>query len=715
MTFSGDSRGISLTDVLQNIGGNRATGTLQVRGRQGERFMRIEEGGIAGFSMGQGKGLPIVERLCRMGYVDEKAVKRLLAKKKRSRRPVSTLLVEAGLITEEDLCSAVSEQIEECVFELLQFKEAEFTFTEGAPPARVFGVDQRQLKLNLAIGPVLMEGARRNDEWQRISKIVSSERDLFVLLEGWEEFELEPRQAEITAYLDGRTDIGSLMGMVRCSKFDLMKAVSDLCHIGVVRPSTADEIEQAAREAMEGGNGSEAVRLLEQALTIERNNRGLREELAVLLIELGRSKDSSVQFATLGFQSAQEEDYQQALVHYQHAAVLDPEDLPLHEQRLEIVRKVGDRQLIITTVLELTKLYQRMGLADRARELLQTSLAEKSLHAPFELQVNMAQVELCLGHGKESAAIYIQLAEKCLVKDEALGLGYLHSALEGMPDDEALCERIESIESGRAGRLRRRRKRLATLAATAAIFFAVGTAGVMEYVASRHLLSAMESSLLDEQDGSAERALAQLQGISPKLAWTPSGRRAKQVLGRLIDLRLGSLEQLLVQGEYQLASQTLAELRAGLELGDARAACDRLARKLEIEQRAYDVLRRAERYGEKFSEDFDTLAGMSRVTYLDFHIRHFLAITNLQARRAVLSALLEMDNPRSFAVVAKRMIAEADAASLKIERAILAKAEGHRQLGRESIWAPVYAELELAEMQPGTAARAAEILSLLRN
>ncbi|MHC5063541.1 MAG: DUF4388 domain-containing protein, partial [Planctomycetota bacterium] len=313
MTFSGNSRGISLTDVLQNIAGNQATGTLQVKGRQGDRYLRIEGGAIAGFSMGQGKGLPIVERLCRMGYVEEKAVQRLLTRKKRSRKAASALLLEAKLISEDDLQAAVSEQIEECIFDLLQIKDAEFFFTEGAPPSRVFGIEQRQLSLKLLIGPILLEAARRNDEWQRISKIVTSERDLFVLLEGWEEFELEALQAEITPYLDGRTDIGDLMGLVRASRFDLMKAISDLCHLGVARPSTAEEIESAAREAMESGNGTEAVRLLQQALTIERSNRALREELAVLLIELGRNKDAAAEFATLGFLADQDEDHPQAL------------------------------------------------------------------------------------------------------------------------------------------------------------------------------------------------------------------------------------------------------------------------------------------------------------------------------------------------------------------------------------------------------------------
>ena len=52
MTFSGDLRGISLVDIFQNIAGNLVSGTLRVQWRNTERFVRFEDGKIAGFSLG---------------------------------------------------------------------------------------------------------------------------------------------------------------------------------------------------------------------------------------------------------------------------------------------------------------------------------------------------------------------------------------------------------------------------------------------------------------------------------------------------------------------------------------------------------------------------------------------------------------------------------------------------------------------------------------
>ena len=78
MTFSGDLRGISLADIFQNIAGNRVAGTLRVQWRNTERFVRFEEGKIAGFSPGPSKGLSILDYLTKRGYVDPQVLHQLV-------------------------------------------------------------------------------------------------------------------------------------------------------------------------------------------------------------------------------------------------------------------------------------------------------------------------------------------------------------------------------------------------------------------------------------------------------------------------------------------------------------------------------------------------------------------------------------------------------------------------------------------------------------
>jgi hypothetical protein len=302
-----------------------------------------------------------------------------------------------------------------------------------------------------------------------------------------------------------------------------------------------------------------------------------------------------------------------------------------------------------------------------------------------------------------------------LGKDEAQGLVYLRAAQEGVPEDESISERIESIESGREGRRRRRRRRMATLAATFAVFCAIGSAGVMEYMASRHLLDAMDGSLGAMDDPEAVQALSDLQELSPQIAWTPSGRRADRLLERLVDRKLVKVDEYLSQGQYQAALDLITDLRGKLKRPDLYEACEQLMARTKFEHAAWEILHRAERYGDRFSEDFDMLAAMTDGRYLEFHCRQLPKIQNLQARRAVLRALLQMDNPRSFAVVALSMLHEDDQESLRLEREILANAPIHRRQGRSASWERIFAELELALLQPGTQDRAEEILGLLRD
>ena len=373
MTFSGDLQNFGLGDVFQNISANQVTGSLHVRGRNGERFVRFEKGEIAGFSLGVGKGLPLIEHIRQRGLLDEKALENLRKKRKRSRKSPGRLIVETGLLTQEQLRDIFAQAVEEHVYDLMALTEAQYNFTEGDPPPRVFDMDQRSMELRLPPGPLLLEGARRKDEWERINRVIGSERDLFVALEGWDQVDLEPVGEQVAALLDGRTDIRELLKQVSAGRFDVMKAVSELVLRGLARRCTADEIQSQVQEAVSQGRSDDAVNFLNQALAVEQGNPELRNKLAELYEQLGRPHEAAAEYASLGYQAAQENRLRDALTHYSRAAELNPGDLVLHERQVELLVRAKDGAGLAKAVEGLVTLQLDVGLADRARSTLQGS------------------------------------------------------------------------------------------------------------------------------------------------------------------------------------------------------------------------------------------------------------------------------------------------------------------------------------------------------
>lgn len=250
MTFSGDLTGIHLADVFQNIHGNRLTGTMQVSTREGDRYVYFQQGLITGYSRGINKGLPMGNHLAQRGYVERTLLATAIKNKGKTTTLLSEVLAEMDVLSREEFAAVMCELIEESLFDLLRLEEASFEFTEGAPLPRVFDTEQKAARIAIDPSGILMETARRHDEWERIDRVVLSERDVFVVLEGWEECGLGELALSVGQCLDGATDVASILEELPYSRFDVLKAITDLVMLGHARPLSDGEIEGVADETL---------------------------------------------------------------------------------------------------------------------------------------------------------------------------------------------------------------------------------------------------------------------------------------------------------------------------------------------------------------------------------------------------------------------------------------------------------------------------------
>src|SRR5690606_38044190 len=122
------------------------------------------------------------------------------------------------------------------------------------------------------------------------------------------------------------------------------------------------EIVQMAQAAMAEGDDEQAIQLLTQALAVERSNQELRQRLAELLERTGRREDAAAEYVLLGYAAAQAEQPDVALQWYERAAALNPNDLMLHERRVQILAKHGAPERHAMAALQLADLLLVMGL-----------------------------------------------------------------------------------------------------------------------------------------------------------------------------------------------------------------------------------------------------------------------------------------------------------------------------------------------------------------
>jgi hypothetical protein len=275
MAIEGPLRELALTDVFQLLDLSRKTGTLTVTPEEGRRpaTVHFERGAVTAAELGDAHER-IGHLLLRAGKVTEAQVDQATRLQKlRPGTPLGALLVESGGVAAAEVQRQLRFQIQEVVFDLIQWKDGYFRFEEG-PGAAPGGVAVRVTTESL-----LMEAARRVDEWSTLETKVPHMGVVPVLVGDSPEgptLDLHPTEWEVLAEIDGTRTLKAIAGALGRSDFDVAKIVFGLASTGVVdireaeaepEPAAVDRPLQAAladaRAALAEGSADRARRLLD--------------------------------------------------------------------------------------------------------------------------------------------------------------------------------------------------------------------------------------------------------------------------------------------------------------------------------------------------------------------------------------------------------------------------------------------------------------------
>ncbi len=656
MTFSGDLSQISLGDVFQNLAGNRATGTLHVRWDKGERHVRFTDGQVSGWSPGPGRELPLLDHVMERGYADPERIRELQGNVKKRRKRPARILRDDKICDPESIDSAFREIVAEGTYELLTVSAATFVFHEGDAPPETFDADLLACEIRLEVGPLLLEGARRADEYTRIRTVVGTDQDLFVADAQAAERAPDELTAMVAGLLDGRTDVAGVARAVQRSRFEVSCALLRLVQQGLARPSTGEEIAALAEEALLGQDRDDAIRLLGQALVRMPREQMLRRRLAETLAAAGKRREAAGELAMLAFQATEEERFEDAMAHYERAIALDPADVMLHQRRCEVLRKAGDKQALRAALLQWAERLENLGLADRAAEVLTTNVDSGSLRNDQQLLLRCAELDKLNGNLAGAARRYVQLVDLYGGNDVNLEIRCLRAALAAQPDDATIQKRLHDIESGHAALRQRRRRMLLSIGSAAAAAITIAIAASEELGASRRLAAILRERPADAVGAATMPALREIADDSSLI---PSRRLAAQVEAEEAMRMMRSAEALRLELRIDEARAALAAARPSLpEAAQQRA--EELDAQLQSELSLLHALQRVERRGRDDGEACEMIARATDPHLFAFHNDLLPRAKCDAAREAMLRALQTLDDPRCAESVAKTYLQTRD-------------------------------------------------------
>ena len=247
MAIEGPLRELGIHDVFQLLDLSRKTGRLTVTSvlRDNQGTVYFDRGAVIHAAI-RSNPHRLGELLLRAGKITEGDLTRIREQQRREgdKRQLGELLLEAGALSRKELERQVRFQVEEVVFEMMSWREGFFSFEEGTVLDAPAEVDIR-----ISTESLLMEGARRIDEWSLIEGKVPhlGVVPVFAALDGEHTglLDLLPKEWEVLGQIDGARDLRAIAEASAMSEFDVARVMYGLVTTGIVELKPGEGIPPA--------------------------------------------------------------------------------------------------------------------------------------------------------------------------------------------------------------------------------------------------------------------------------------------------------------------------------------------------------------------------------------------------------------------------------------------------------------------------------------
>jgi tetratricopeptide (TPR) repeat protein len=462
MAFQGDLRNLGLATVFQNLQQNLQTGTLKLTRDREERCIFVKEGKLSMTSRGVGAVTPIGEYLVRTGKVSPEDVQEADDRRRKGSR-LGSALERAGKTTTAEVKEAAQTFVEEELYELFTWSDGHFDFKEGTPPEDIFDAEIRAADLALNPNGIILEAARRVDEWERINRVVGSLGDIYVIRrESLADVEKlsHPRARQVAEFLDGKRDVAAIIRDSAVGRYAVCQGLSKLISERFVRTINADELRRLAEQAESSNYLEEAARFMRHALELEYNDVALRRRLAEILEQAGEKEDAASEYKLMANSLLDSGSTAQAADCLRQAILLRPSDVSSRERLFQILSDSGGKTVALETGMELAGTYSTLGLNEKAKSALERMLGLGPKDR-LSIERKLVEANLALGDVKGAVVTLRKIARRLMKsRDYDEAASHYEEILKLDAKDEESRKRVAEIQAGVVERMMEHRRAL---------------------------------------------------------------------------------------------------------------------------------------------------------------------------------------------------------------------------------------------------------------
>ncbi|HMA25439.1 MAG TPA: DUF4388 domain-containing protein [Gemmatimonadaceae bacterium] len=307
MAIRGSLKEASLPDVLQLLAMGRKTGCLSVTHRSSFGNIYFDRGRICYASIVNRRDR-LGDVLVKSGVVTQAQLETAIGLQNRRRdERVGQLLVEMGALTTQELNDAIEVQIQEAVYYLFTWNQGTFNFEADVVP------DRHDHVVSINPESLLLEGARRVDEWGLIEKKIPTFDIIFEVdrpKTSVSEVQLTNEQRMILELVDGSRDVQAIVDASGLVEFEVGKALYGLMTTGFIHrigksAGPAQAVSEARAEEHRNlgiafyktGMLDEALREFRRVLELRGHDSSARFYVGLVLARQGQWDDAVATFA----------------------------------------------------------------------------------------------------------------------------------------------------------------------------------------------------------------------------------------------------------------------------------------------------------------------------------------------------------------------------------------------------------------------------------
>ena len=220
----------TLPDIFRLLSQSRKTGRLDVERSAGRGTVFFKDGTVYFAESTISREL-IGQKLLKAQVVTDSQLMKALDGQAEGGGRIGEILLAEGIVSQEQLETALKSQIEDAVFDLLRWDAGEFDWAPGEAV-------EAEVSLSVSIENLVMEGSRRLDELAIITRKIPSENSVVAMApappDGAAEINITPAEWRVLVLVNGQRTVVDIAEAVGSDVFATMRTLYGLASAGLV-------------------------------------------------------------------------------------------------------------------------------------------------------------------------------------------------------------------------------------------------------------------------------------------------------------------------------------------------------------------------------------------------------------------------------------------------------------------------------------------------